>query len=235
MTRTLRFFLTTMLGWLLAAALCPARPAWAESTSGSSEPWPPLRVGDVLLLELSCYSCQAISAATGSPYNHSGLVVAFSESLEPMVAQALGTVEAVPLGVFLAQAPKGARLMLRRSLELDQLYREHRGEYARRAFAMQEHFASAFAGQEFDAAFLWDNRDADGRELLYCSELVQKTLNHGLVQPLPPVAMDFTVQAEFWHRYFRGRVPQGLPGNSPASLEQSLLLKTMWRGRLSSR
>jgi hypothetical protein len=78
-------------------------------------------------------------------------------------------------------------------------------------------------GAEYDHDFRWDNLGHDGREALYCSELVTKLLNPFLENDIPTKLMDYTQNAEAWSRYFRGNVPQGLPGNSPGDFERSSL------------
>jgi hypothetical protein len=90
-------------------------------------------------------------------------------------------------------------------------------------------------GRGFDDDYLWDNMDENGHELLYCSEMIQKTLNHVLEHPLRPVSLDYSRMWNFWSEYFDGRVPQGLPGNSPASLQASEMMLTIEEGVLADK
>ena len=101
-------------------------------------------------------------------------------------------------------------------------------EFAGAVAKMEQFFDENMRGRGFDSQYLWDNYDEDGRELLYCSEMVQKTLNAALVQPLATVQMDFTKDWDYWSTYFHGRVPQGAQGNSPASLSRSAELTTIF-------
>lgn len=176
--------------------------------------------GDVILIELNCQTCSVISESTGSVFSHSGLVFDSSES-GFMVAQSLTGVETIPLERFLKQAkPKGAVKVLR-SRELWKNILTDIDRYKSQVESLKKIVTEEYLGLPFDDQFLWDNFDADGREFLYCSELVQKALNRVLEDPIEPVSMDFSAQWDFWERYYKGKVPQGLAGNSPASLERS--------------
>lgn len=175
-----------------------------------------LRPGDVLLIELQCYVCRAIANTTGSHFNHSGLVIS-TVGGDIKVAQSLTHTERVPLALFLGQT-HATRLDILRSRELAALYTRDPGAFAQRATQLQDVFTQLMEGRPFDPDYLWDNTDADGGELLYCSEMVQKTLNSVLDQPLLTAPMDYSKAWDFWQRYFDGHVPQGEPGNSPQSL-----------------
>jgi hypothetical protein len=180
-----------------------------------------------VLLSLRCHICQAINKTTLSPFNHSGIVVAFAEDGSPLVAQSLTRAEVLPLHEFLAQAPRHSPTLVRRSKELSTLFEAAPHLFEQRAMLLKDTFAESFLGADFDEAYLWNNHDARGRELLYCSEMVQKLLNVVLGRPLPTIPLDYTRLWDFWLRYFDGQVPQGLPGNSPASLAAAPELMTL--------
>jgi hypothetical protein len=169
-----------------------------------------------------------ISATTQSPFNHSALVIEVSEDGDVWVAQALTKTEKIRLKDFLRQTRRPGTVMVRRPVELDDIYRSAPDRFASLALRLERVFAQEFEGRSFDNAFLWDNTAADGTELLYCSEMVQKALNTILRDDLVPSPMDFSPHLDFWTRYFHGQVPQGLPGNSPASLENDPHLTTVW-------
>lgn len=178
---------------------------------------PDLRVGDVILIEIDCYICRAISKATKSSYNHSGLVVEISEK-GPLIAQSLSKVEVVEWDRFLKQAKKNSTIAHLRTRELAALYWESPGEFSQKTTLMLREFNELFLGLPFDSAYMWHNVSSTGEELLYCSEMIQKTLNRILERPLATISMDFSEAYDAWNEYFRGQVPQGQEGNSPSSL-----------------
>lgn len=170
-----------------------------------------LRVGDILLLELPCYSCQRIAEETKSGFSHSGLILKNPQG-ELVVAESLSSVRVVELKSFVKRSTKGATLKVMRTNDFimgaDQLRK-----------SSWELFQTKYQGLLFDDLFLWDRRDQWGREMLYCSEFIAKLLNHFLINPLEPEPMDFSLHWEFWQRYFGRTPPQGELGNSPASFE----------------
>ncbi|MBM4251483.1 MAG: hypothetical protein FJ146_05895 [Deltaproteobacteria bacterium] len=198
----------------------------------------PLQSGDVILLSLDCYVCKAISRTTDSPFNHSGLVLDVVRSAEGanyrdayvMVAQALGTTDTLSLQEFLGQGRSGQRYAILRPRELHLLSAADPLRYQDLMQKMQSYFDKKMRGRAFDDAYLWDNVATDGLELLYCSEMIQKTLNHILREPIPPVSMDYRKMWDFWSDYFDGHVPQGEPGNSPASLAASPMMMILQEG-----
>lgn len=187
-----------------------------------------VRPGDIILIDLGCYACRMISATTDSAFNHSGLVIETTADGQVYVAQSLNKTEKVPLADFLGQAKRQSAIMVRRPRELDELYRLSRSQFDALALRLARVFSAEFEGLPFDEAFLWDNTNSKGEELLYCSEMIHKALNKVLHHDLAPDPMDFSRHMDFWQRYFHGQVPQGLPGNSPASFERESLLMTVW-------
>jgi hypothetical protein len=181
---------------------------------------PQLYPGDVILLELPCQTCSVISASTNSPYSHSGLVVDIAGD-QVSVAQSLTSTEVMSLEGFLRQAKIKGAIKILRPRELLDLRLSDPPRYQVLSAELARVIADDYIGQPFDDQYLWDNVDDEGREILYCSEMVQKTLNRILTKPIATVPMDFTAKWDFWERYYQGRVPQGQPGNSPASLERA--------------
>lgn len=170
-----------------------------------------LKVGDILLLELSCYSCQRIAEETGSRFSHSGLILKNSQG-ELVVTESLNTVRAVDLISFVKRSAKGASVKVMRTNDFS-LSEKHLEK------ASWLLFTQRYEGLLFDALFLWNRFDEQGREMLYCSEFIAKFLNHFLTRELLPEPMDFTMHWDFWQRYFGRTPPQGELGNSPASFE----------------
>jgi len=163
------------------------------------------RPGDVILQPLNCYSCGLIEAQENSSFSHMGLIV----QVEPdvLVAEALGRVRVVSLQDFLA---KGDR---RRAHKL------MRPNLIRRVNLRR--LIEPVLGADFDAAFLWDNLGRDGREALYCSEFVTKTLAQVMPRPVMPKIMRFDVNREGWRVYFNGNIPDGELGVSPEDFHRS--------------
>ncbi len=193
---------------------------------------PELMPGDVILLSLNCYLCKAISLTTDSPFNHSGLVTRVTTD-GVFVAQALGASEELSLQRFLAQSPRGARIKVKRANELIELGDKAPNALKQRSARLFRHFKARFIGLPFDRNFLWDNFEAGGRELMYCSELVNKTLSQILTKPLQTEILDYSRLNDFWSAYFQGPLPIGIIGNSPALLDRDPLLIDIWQGTTS--
>lgn len=166
-----------------------------------------LKPGDVLLIELRCYSCSIIADETDSRFSHSAVVLGNLDN-QVIVAQALGQVHALPLDRFVAQKKAGTSILVRRphqSLEQNDL--------------MQE-FVDHWMDRPFDSAYTWDD------EKLYCSEFVTKFLEVFLGAVFPPAPLDFSRNWDYWSRVM-DPVPQGELGNSPGDLERSTELETV--------
>jgi hypothetical protein len=175
-----------------------------------------LKVGDLLLQPLDCWTCSLIEAEERTIYSHMGVVVATTP--EVLVAEAKGTVRKLPLERFQAATEKGQRIAVLRY--------HHPGlvqELEQRATEFLGFFDAHFEGAAYDDKFLWHNVGADGRELLYCSELVAKLIQRFL--GLEPIVkrMHFNQNRELWARFFSGSIPDGEWGNSPADYERSHL------------
>jgi len=174
--------------------------AWARTNS--------LRAGDIILQPLKCYICSMIEQHENSSFSHMGLVVE-ANAQEVIIAEAWGVVRTIPLNDFLKKGDQTRPHVAIRSKE-------------KGPFLLVEAVAPLL-GAEYDHDFRWDNLGKDGREALYCSELITKLMNPFLKRTIPTKLMDYTENAEAWSRYFRGHVPQGLPGNSPGDFERSPL------------
>ena len=174
---------------------------------------PELKVGDVLLQPLDCWSCDLIEDEEQSIYSHMGVVI----SVEPtLVADARRKVEVQSLKDFNSITQKGQAirvLRFRNNKIVDEL--ENKSEEFLRLFM------SEFDGLAYDHDFLWDNFTETGDQKLYCSEMVAKLFQAFLgIDPIIK-RMHFSRNRDVWERFFRGNVPVGKWGNSPADFERS--------------
>jgi hypothetical protein len=169
------------------------------------------QTGDIILLPLNCYMCPVIEDETGAPYSHSGVIIRREEAHTKnfYVAEALGAVALIPLKQFLKKSriPGSYALYRHREFLADDLSRDQK---------FYDHFMHYYQDRSFDPDFLWNNRDALDNELLYCSELVAKFLNHFVEQKLRPKKMSYKKNPDFWRQYFKGNIPAGKKGLSPA-------------------
>lgn len=173
-----------------------------------------LKVGDILLQPLRCWSCTLIEEQEESIYSHMGIVI--ETSPEVLVAEALTTVRVLTLKEFNSRTEKGQKLSVRRfrnSRARDFIRRNER--------RFQDMYYKDFDGLHYDHAFLWNNFDDQGNEKLYCSEMVTKLLSGFLRIEIPMKRMKFDKNRAQWIKYFRGNPPDGKWGNSPAVFEQS--------------
>jgi hypothetical protein len=178
-----------------------------------------LQLGDVLLQPLDCWACSLIEAEEETIYSHIGIVVSEKPLL---VAEAFGTVRVVGLNEFNQKTQKDQQikvLRLKESIALAQLANK-----AEEFFGLYSFF---FDGKKYDHYFLWNNFDQNGEEKFYCSELVTKLLEVTLGVSVPLKRMHFNKNADLWFQYFKGQVPAGEWGNSPADFERSSLFETV--------
>lgn len=175
-----------------------------------------LKVGDILLQPLACWSCHLIEAEENTQYAHSGLVVSTNPLL---IAESISLVHAIPFELFNARTKKGQKLKVIRLKDKRLQEKLKNGFY--------ERFAKDFRGIKFDPQYLWDNVDSTGRELLYCSEFISKILEAHLGISMPIKRMQFVHNRDYWFEYFNGRIPDGEWGNSPADFEKSPLFFTL--------
>lgn len=172
-----------------------------------------LKVGDILLQPLDCWSCSLIEDEEQSIYSHMGIVL----SVDPvMVADSLGKVRVQRFESFNSITEKGQKLGVLR-FKNSKLVEEIQDRYVE----MVHLFQSEFEGLEYDKAFLWDNFDSQGRQKLYCSEFVAKFLQAFIGMEPIVKRMHFSRNPEIWEKYFKGPAPVGKWGNSPADFERS--------------
>ena len=169
-----------------------------------------LKKGDILLQPLHCWSCSLIEAQTKSIYSHIGVVV--DDSQDILVAEAFITVRKVTLKEYMAKTQKGQKIkVLRPAFVPDNILKV---------------FDSKYEGLKYDSAFLWDNLQ-EGKELIYCSELVYKLftdLNMHVPNVMP---MKFDINREYWIKYFKGNVPDGKFGISPVAFDDDVLYESI--------
>lgn len=153
-------------------------------------------VGDVILLDLDCYSCQKIEDETFGPYSHSGLVLEVDG--KKVVAQSLSSVHHVAIKAFLGFSNKPALHLRPTNITKNQQR------------ILNETYRDKYFGQLFDHDFLWDD------ETYYCSEFIYKILNEAnILNDLAPWPMNFSRNYDFWKTYFHNEPPQGELGISP--------------------
>jgi hypothetical protein len=166
-----------------------------------------LKVGDLLLQPLNCFSCSLIEQQTQSPYSHIGVIIAIQEK-QVFVAEAFMQVRVQSLQEFARKTQKGERIKIRRpffvSADFYQTYLER------------------FDGLNYDAKFLWSNFDEKG-EKIYCSELVYKLFELTFMQTPRLKPMLFDINPEHWQRYFQGHVPIGELGIAPSDFDDDNL------------
>jgi hypothetical protein len=194
---------------ILASMVCSLPDAFGESISPQA-----LRPGDVLLQPLNCWACSLIEEEEETRFSHIGVVIATTP--EVRVAEAYGKVRAVSLSSFDSKTERGQTILVLRFRNLA-LQKRLLDESSR----FKALYQSDFDGAEYDSAFRWNNFDASGRERLYCSELVTKLFQAFAGVEIGVKRMHFIKNREAWERFFKGQVPDGLPGNSPGDFHRS--------------
>lgn len=114
-----------------------------------------LKDGDIVFSGSSAGQGKAITAATGSPITHCGVV--FKKEGSWMVLEAVQPVRVTRLENFMAGADKGTFTARRLKAEPEPV-----------AFQKASTWAAAQIGLDYDLRFGWDDKK------LYCSELVWK-------------------------------------------------------------
>lgn len=172
-----------------------------------------LKAGDILLVSLNCYGCRVIESETNSKFSHSGIVIK-NELNEIRIGQSLGFVALYPIEQFLKNKTPGTVVSVYRPKEFLNLKLEFQKSLEQK---MLHVFNTYFKGAPFDSRYIWDNFDQEGRELLYCSEFIAKYIDHFLNSPTIPYPLTYNKNFDYWFKYFNGDIPEGTPGNSPAS------------------
>ena len=67
------------------------------------------RPGDLVLINLNCYSCQVIADETGSLYSHSGLVIEVTDNKITLV-ESLSKVSTIDLKTFISRRKKNSKI-----------------------------------------------------------------------------------------------------------------------------
>jgi hypothetical protein len=174
-----------------------------------------LQNGDVLLMSFNCYECKVIESETQSTFSHSGVVIK-DETHQIKIGQSLGFVALYNLDQFVKNKTPGTTISVYRPKEFLKLS-EQLEEKKSLEERMLNLFNSTYKGAPFDEKYLWNNFDDKGRELLYCSEFIAKFLDHFLGQATIPYPLSYKKNEAYWRHYFKGVIPEGELGNSPAS------------------
>lgn len=174
-----------------------------------------LKVGDIILQPLQCWTCHLIMAQEKSNFSHMGLVV--KNGPEVLVAEALGSVKLTPLKDFLERSRGLNHSVIRfKDQNVVRYFSRYKNEFLN---FFQEHYE----GLPYDPQFLWENRDETGQEKLYCSEMIAKILEKFLRIEMPIKKMKYDINRNHWIEYFKGNPPDGKWGNAPADFEKSPL------------
>ncbi len=175
-----------------------------------------LRVGDVVLLSLNCYECRMIESETNSLFSHSGVVLKDEEG-RMRIAQSLGRLDHFSLTDFTKGITPKTSVHVYRPRELKNLSKEKRALLEK---VMLDVFNEQFKNAPFDSKYIWNNFNANGVEYLYCSEFIAKFLDNFLAKKTTPLPMTYKKHYDYWFKYFKGQVPEGELGNSPASFSR---------------
>jgi hypothetical protein len=175
-----------------------------------------LKPGDVLLISFNCYECRVIESETNSNFSHSGIAVK-TESNEIKIAQSLGKVALYSLSDFLKPITPNSNVAVYRPKDLLNLNTIDQKKLEQK---MIEVFNSKFSGAPFDTQYIWDNFDSKGSELLYCSEFIAKFIDNFLNSPTIPYPLTYEKNKSYWLKYFKGVIPEGEIGNSPAAFSR---------------
>lgn len=174
--------------------------------------------GDILLVPLNCYVCNAIESETGTPYSHAVVVGNTTDNPdERFVYEAWGDIKTTPYREILARRQKNQNLFLLRA-------KEFQAGSAPSEATLRSVFERKFQGLPFDDEYIWSNKDQLGKDKLYCTEFVIKFINSWLKDKIKPLPMSFNKNQEFWKMYYRQfqmEPPAGKLGASPATLFNS--------------
>lgn len=175
-----------------------------------------LSAGDVLLISFNCYECRVIESETNSKFSHSGVVLK-NEFNQFLIGQSLGRVALFPLDQFLKNKTPGSIVAVYRPKEFLNMHSKEKTLLEEQMLSI---FNSTYKGAPFDELYLWNNFDREGHELLYCSEFIAKFLDHFLGTPTLPLPLSYKKNEAYWFNYFKGAIPEGELGNSPASFSR---------------
>jgi len=133
----------------------------ASASMGGADELPPLKTGDIVFQESGNPQSAAIALASSSPYTHTGLVEIDSQG-RANVVEAAGPVQTVPLEAWIKKGV-GQRVTIMRVTDL----------------------SADEASKVLKAAHVYDGRPYDiyfheGRDAIYCSELVALAFSEGI-------------------------------------------------------
>lgn len=175
-----------------------------------------LKAGDVVLLSLNCYECRMIESETESLFSHSGVVIV-DETGRTRIAQSLGRLDHFSFGDFTKNITPGTKVHVYRPREFKTLSSEKRVLMQK---VMLDIFNEKFKNAPFDSKYIWNNFNAAGVEYLYCSEFIAKFLDHFLSKKTITLPISYKKHYDYWSKYFKGSVPDGELGNSPAAFSR---------------
>jgi hypothetical protein len=175
-----------------------------------------LQAGDVVLLSLNCYECRVIESETNSLFSHSGVVLV-DELGQTRIGQSLGRLDHFSFSEFTKNKTPGTFVHVYRAKELKNISLEKRVLLQK---SMLDVFNDKFKNAPFDSRYLWNNFTANGVEALYCSEFIAKFLDYFLVEKTIPFPISYKKHFDYWSKYFKGDVPEGELGNSPAGFSR---------------
>ena len=175
-----------------------------------------LQTGDVVLLSLKCIECRVIESETNSLFSHSGVVV-IDEQGRKRIAQSIGNVALFSYADFTGNITPGTYVHVYRPREFNKLSAQ---KMAMLEQSMLDTFNEKYKGAPFDSKYIWNNFNAKGVELLYCSEFIAKFLDNFLSQKTQLKVITYNKHYDYWTKYFKGIVPENELGNSPASFSR---------------
>ena len=199
----------TILLLLFVLSLFIPRLSWGLAVSD-------LKAGDVVLLSLNCYECRMIESETESLFSHSGVVIVDEEG-RTRIAQSLGRLDHFSFAEFTKNITPGTFVHVSRPRDMLKMTAQKRVLLEK---VMLDVFNEQFKNAPFDSKYLWNNFNANGVEYLYCSEFIAKFLDHFLTQKTIPLPISYKKHYDYWKKYFKGVVPDGELGNSPASFSR---------------
>lgn len=175
-----------------------------------------LQTGDVVLLSLNCMECRVIESETNSLFSHSGVVV-IDQDKKMKIGQSLGSVALFSFAEFTRNITPKTFVHVYRPREFKKLSVKQR-------LILEENMLSVFndqyRGAPFDSKYVWDNYNANGQEMLYCSEFIAKFIDNFLTEKTIPQNISYNKHYEYWFKYFKGEVPENELGNSPATFSR---------------
>lgn len=173
-----------------------------------------LQVGDLLLQPLDCKLCTLIEEEEDTLYSHMGLVIQTHPKI--LIAEAYGNVRSVTYSEFISKTESTQTIKTLRFQK-----KELQKKFKQESKVFFELFVKEFKNLKYDSQFLWNNFDELGHEKLYCSEFVSKLIQAFASVETPIKRMHFNQNRDAWLDYFKGQIPDGEWGNSPADFENS--------------